>query len=259
MKGVAVSNAATVDFTGRVVVVTGASSGIGRAVAVSFADAGASVLGVGRNEQALAELSDAHGSIETFRCDVTEEGAAQAIVWAAVDRWGRLDVLVNNAGILVMMPLGEVTSDRVEDVFATNVVAPSVLAGAALPFLQKSRGAIVNVSSTFGHRPIAGASHYGASKAAIEHLTRSWALELASDGVRVNAVAPGPIESDALSSAGLAPADVEQIKQAEAARIPLGRRGTPEEIAVWVLRLADPTTQWLTGQVLTVDGGLENT
>ncbi|MCZ7456624.1 SDR family NAD(P)-dependent oxidoreductase [Streptomyces sp. WMMC940] len=97
------------------------------------------------------------------------------------------------------------------------------------------------------------------SKAAIEHLTRSWALELAPEGVRVNAVAPGPVESDALTAAGLPPAEVVQIKKAEAARIPLGRRGRPEEIAVWVLRLADPTTEWPTGQVLTVDGGLEVT
>ncbi|SDN75892.1 SDR family NAD(P)-dependent oxidoreductase [Streptomyces wuyuanensis] len=253
------SNELTVDFTGRVVIVTGASSGIGRAVALSFADAGAAVLGTGRNAQALGELSAAHASIETIRCDVTDEDAPEAIVRTAVDRWGRLDVLVNNAGILTMMPLREVTSDRVKQVFATNVVAPSLLAGAALPYLQESGGSIVNISSTFGHRPVAVASHYGASKAAIEHLTRSWALELAGDGVRVNAVAPGPIESDALSAAGLPPAEVEQIKKAEAARIPLGRRGRPEEIAVWVLRLADPSMEWLTGQVLTVDGGLEIT
>ncbi|MFI1469195.1 SDR family NAD(P)-dependent oxidoreductase [Streptomyces wuyuanensis] len=253
------SNELTVDFTGRVVIVTGASSGIGRAIALSFAEAGAAVLGTGRNEQALAELSAAQPSVETIRCDVTDEDAPEAIVRTAVDRWGRLDVLVNNAGILTMMPLREVTSDRVKQVFDTNVVAPSLLAGAALPYLQKSGGSIVNIASTFGHRPIAVASHYGASKAAIEHLTRSWALELAEDGIRVNAVAPGPIESDALSAAGLPPTEVEQIKKAEAARIPLGRRGRPEEIAVWVLRLADPSMEWLTGQVLTVDGGLEIT
>ncbi|WP_369243812.1 SDR family NAD(P)-dependent oxidoreductase [Streptomyces sp. R41] len=238
---------------------TGASSGIGRAVAVSFADAGASVIGVGRNAQALSELSDVHPSIETVRCDVTEEGAPQEIIRAAVERWGRLDVLVNGAGILEMMPLREVTFERVRRVFDTNVTAPSLLAGAALPYLQATRGSIVNIASTFGHRPIAVASHYGASKAAIEHLTRSWALELAPEGIRVNAVAPGPVESGALSASGLPQVEVERIKEAEVARIPLGRRGRPEEIAAWVLRLADPATEWLTGQVLTVDGGLEIT
>jgi NAD(P)-dependent dehydrogenase (short-subunit alcohol dehydrogenase family) len=113
------------------------------------------------------------------------------------------------------------------------------------------------VSSTFGHRPAAGFAHYAASKAAIEQLTRSWALELAPDGIRVNAVAPGPTESEALASAGL-PADaIEQIKTDEAARIPLRRRGEPAEVAAWIVRLADRHTSWLTGQVLTVDGGLE--
>lgn len=259
MKGSIVSNHLAVDFTGRVVIVTGAGSGIGRSVAMAFADAGAAVLGTGRNEQALAELAAVHESIETICCDVTEKEAPQAIVRAAVGRWGRLDVLVNNAGVFVSMPLREVTYDRVKKILDTNVTAPSLLASAALPYLQESRGSIVNVASTFGHRPLALAGHYAASKAAIEHLTRSWALELAADGIRVNAVAPGPVDTSALSASGLSPAEVQQIKDAEAARIPLGRRGRPEELAVWVLRLADPAVEWVTGQVLTVDGGLENT
>ncbi|MFF5263601.1 SDR family NAD(P)-dependent oxidoreductase [Actinomadura viridis] len=102
-----------------------------------------------------------------------------------------------------------------------------------------------------------GAAHYAASKAALEHLTRSWAVELAPERVRVNALAPGPTESEALSAAGLPDGVVEQIKQDESARVPLGRRGEPGEIATWILRLADPAATWLTGQVLTIDGGLE--
>jgi NAD(P)-dependent dehydrogenase (short-subunit alcohol dehydrogenase family) len=143
--------------------------------------------------------------------------------------------------------------------YAVNVVAPSLLASTALPYLKASQGVIVNVSSTFGHRPAAGAGHYAASKAALEQLTRSWALELAPDGIRVNAVAPGPTESEALTAAGLPDAVIEQIKADEAARIPLGRRGEPAEAAQWILRLADPHTVWLTGQILTIDGGLELT
>ncbi|MFJ7947780.1 SDR family NAD(P)-dependent oxidoreductase [Streptomyces sp. NPDC096354] len=244
-------------FDDHVVILTGAGSGIGRAAALAFAKEGARVLGVGRRPEALRETADLHPAIETLSADVSAAGAPEQIVRTAVDRWGRVDVLVNNAGVLAMMPLGQVTAEGINQLLATNVTAPSLLAGAALPYLRSSQGVIVNVSSTFGHRPIAHASHYGASKAAIEQLTRSWALELAPDNIRVNAVAPGPTESGALAGAGLSAGEIEHLKDAEAARIPLGRRGEPGEVAEWILRLADAQTAWLTGQVLTVDGGLE--
>jgi NAD(P)-dependent dehydrogenase (short-subunit alcohol dehydrogenase family) len=249
----------TGQFTGQVVIVTGAGSGIGRATAAAFADAGAHVLGVGRRTDALAGTAAQHPAIAVHPADITQDGAAEAVVQAAVGRWGRIDVLVNNAGVFTAMPLSEATAHRIAQLLDVNVTAPSVLASVALPYLKDSRGAIVNVSSTFGHRPAAGAGHYGASKAALEQLTRSWALELAPDGIRVNAVAAGPTESEALSAAGLPDAAVDQIKADEAARIPLGRRGDPTEIAGWILRLAGTGTAWLTGQVLTVDGGLELT
>src|SRR5690606_22390790 len=132
---------------------------------------------------------------------------------------------------------------------------PTLLARAALPHLKRTRGSISNVSSTFGHRPSPGAAHYGASKAALEHLTRPWALELAADGVRVNAVAPGPTETPMLERSGLTPEQVAAIKEAEAQRIPLGRRGEPEEVARWIVLLASPESAWVTGQVVGVDGG----
>jgi NAD(P)-dependent dehydrogenase (short-subunit alcohol dehydrogenase family) len=257
--GVTVPELTTSRFAGQVVIVTGAGSGIGRATATAFAAAGAHVLGAGRRAEALKATASQHPAIATLPADVTQDSVPQAVIQAALDRWGRIDVLVNNAGVFAAMPLGQITAIRIAEVLAVNVTAPSLLASAALPHLKASRGAIVNVSSTFGHRPAPGAGHYGASKAALEQLTRSWALELAPDHIRVNAVAPGPTDSEALTAAGLPDTVIDQIKTAERARVPLGRRGDPAEIAAWILRLSDAQTAWLTGQILTIDGGLELT
>ncbi|MEV2276806.1 SDR family oxidoreductase [Nocardiopsis sp. NPDC049922] len=246
-------------FSGRVAIVTGAGSGIGRATAIALARAGAHVLGVGRRRDALTETAAQHPGIAIHPADLRSPQVPAEVAEAAVSRWSRIDLLVNNAGATAMMPLADTQAARITDLFALNVTAPSLLAAAALPHLRLQRGTIVNVSSTYGHRPLPGAAHYAASKAAIEHLTRSWALELAPEGVRVNALAPGPTESEALSAAGLPEATVRQIKETEAQQIPLGRRGEPEEVAEWILRLADPGTTWLTGQVLTIDGGLDLT
>ena len=135
--------------------------------------------------------------------------------------------------------------------------APACLPRRRFPTWRRRRDRIVNVSSTFGSKPVAGLSHYAASKAALDHLTRCWALELAPQGVRVNAVAAGPTETGALTGMmGLSPEQAEAVKERERERIPLKRRGNPEEVARWIVSLADPASDWVTGQVITVDGGL---
>jgi NAD(P)-dependent dehydrogenase (short-subunit alcohol dehydrogenase family) len=238
----------------RTAVVTGGGSGIGRAVAVDLAERGADVLVVGRRADALAATASRHPGIRTHVADVGDAGDVAAIVPAALAGRGRLDVLVNNAGMGRPAALGDITADDAATMWTTNVLGPVLLAQAALPHLRAGGGSIVNVSSTFGAKPAPGISLYGATKAALEQLTRSWALELAEHGVRVNAVAPGPTESEALAAMGLSPDEIARLQAHEAATIPLGRRGRPEDVAPWVRALADPT-RWVTGQVVGVDGG----
>lgn len=242
---------------GRVAIVTGGGTGIGRAAALRLADLGAHVVIAGRREGTLRAVAEANEAIVPIAADVRDEGAAARLVGEAIERWGRLDALVNNAGAFAAAPLDEVTVTHLARLHDVNVVAPTLLAQAALAHLAGSRGVIVNVSSTYGHRPAAGASHYGATKAALEALTRSWAVELAPRGIRVNAVAPGPTETPILADSGLAPEVIEQVKADEARRIPLGRRGEPEDVARWIVALCDPAADWMTGQVVAVDGGLD--
>jgi NAD(P)-dependent dehydrogenase (short-subunit alcohol dehydrogenase family) len=155
------------------------------------------------------------------------------------------------------MPLTDVSAKRIIDIFAVNVLGPSLLAKESLPYLKETKGSIINISSTYGSKAGAALSHYGASKAALEYLTRCWALELAPMRIRVNAVAVGPTETGALEGMmGLSTEQAEAVKQQERERIPLGRRGHPNDISRWIISLADPAADWITGQVLAVDGGL---
>lgn len=240
-----------------VAIITGGSSGIGREAAIFLARLGAKVLITGRRQSAIDEVCALSDNIRGLVADVAHVDDAKRTVDEAVRRWGRLDVLVNNAGAGGIMPLSDVTAERIEEIFSVNVVGPSLLAAAAIPHLRASKGAIINISSTYGHKAGPALSHYAASKAALEHLTRCWALELAADGIRVNAIAAGPTESGALTGMmGLSVEQAEAIKAHERQMIPLKRRGEPADIARWIAMLAEPGSAWMTGQVLSVDGGL---
>jgi NAD(P)-dependent dehydrogenase (short-subunit alcohol dehydrogenase family) len=245
------------DFIGQVVLITGGGAGIGRAAAKRFAAAGAHVVVTGRREAPLRELAARQDGIDYLVADAGAPEDAARTVAAVIDAWGRLDVLVNNAGAGAILPLADAGAAQIRQIFDINVIGPSLLASAALPHLRASRGAIINVSSTFGHKAGAMLSHYGASKAALEHMTRCWALELATDGIRVNAIAAGPTETDFLAERmGLSEEQIAAVKEQETRSIPLGRRGMPDDVAGMLVALASKDSGWITGQVLAVDGGL---
>ncbi|MER7948439.1 SDR family oxidoreductase [Streptomyces sp. NPDC096079] len=239
----------------RVVVVTGAGTGIGRATARSFAGQGATVVAVGRRAEPLRETAEGHPGIHPFTADVTGDGAPEEIVRSVLTAHGRLDVLVNNAGISTGGPLGTLGRSVIGPLLETNLVAPVLLTQAAVPALRESRGVVVNVTTTIGQRGWPANSVYPATKSALETLTRCWAVELAPAGVRVVAVAPGAIETPIADHMGLSPEQREAVRSWQLAHTPLGRIGRPEEVAWAITALAAPDAAFLTGTVLPVDGG----
>ncbi len=235
---------------GQVVAVTGSSSGIGAATARAFAAAGAAVLvnsarSVADGEAVAASLPDAL----YVQGDITETGAPEHIVAAALERWGRLDTLVNNAGTTAVIPHHDIAAATVDvwrRIFEVNVFGTWAMTTAALPALREARGCVVNVASVAGVRPTGSSIPYAASKAALNHMTVLLAKVVGPE-VRVNAVAPGLVDTPWT-------ADWDVVREFVAQVTPLKRSGQPEDVAEVILSLA--RAGYVTGQVVVVDGGL---
>ncbi len=241
------------------VIVTGASSGIGRATAVRFGQAGGSVLAVGRDEAALAavaaDIEREGGRAAVHVADVTDARAPGEIVAAALEHFGALTTLVNAAGIIASGTV-ESTDDAAWDtMMEINATAPFRLMRAASPALVQSRGTVVNVSSVTGLRAFPGVLAYCVSKAALDQLTRCAALELASKGVRVNAVNPGVVVSNLHRRGGMNDENYGAFLTRARETHPLGRAGDAREIADLVFFLASDASGWITGETISIDGG----
>jgi NAD(P)-dependent dehydrogenase (short-subunit alcohol dehydrogenase family) len=240
-----------------VVLITGALTGIGRATALAFAHEGARIVVSGRREDAgealVAELRALQAEAEFIRADVRHEADVRALVEKTVARFGRLDVAINNAGTEgAKGPITEQSAESYAATFDTNVLGTILsLKHEMRVMLAQGSGSIVNLSSTMGHRGQANASMYVASKHAVEGLTKAAALEGAARGVRVNAVAPGPVETGMLTRF----AGSTERSAAMLAAVPAGRVGRPEEIAQAIVFLASNKAEFLTGQIVDVNGG----
>jgi 3-oxoacyl-[acyl-carrier protein] reductase len=242
------------DFNGKIAIVTGASRGIGRAIAVMLAARGAHVIAAARGENAAetaAAIHQAGGKGEAAGVDVTDASAVDSLVSGALGRHGRIDILVNNAGIARDQLILRMKREDWDQVIATNLTSAfSCVQAVVKPMVRQRAGRIISIGSVVGQMGNAGQANYAASKAGLVGFSRALARELASRNITVNVVAPGLVETD--MTKGLQ----DKAQGDWAAQIPLGRIGTPEDIAAAVCFLASDEASYITGQVLAVNGGM---
>ena len=240
---------------GRVALVTGASRGIGRALAVALGSVGAKVALTARSAETLAEAASAveaaGGETLVLPADVGDPDAAEAVTDAVVEHWGGLDVVVNNAGVIRQAKIVDMSLEDWDAVLTTNLRGVFLYTRAAMRRMGEGGGSIVNVASNFGLKAVRTYGAYCASKAAVLHLTRVAALEGARSGIRVNALAPGYIETDLNADVLGDPEVRERIEH----RVPMGRVASPDELVPAVLYLASQQSAYVTGECITIDGG----
>ena len=240
----------------KAVIVTGASSGIGAAIAELFAENGFRVLAAGRNMQALADIAEGTDAIVSWAGDLAGEGACERLVGDCVERFGRLDVLVNNAGIYIRGDAGETRAEDWRRTLAVNLDAPFYLSKAALPHLRESRGVIINIASDWGLQGGKRAAAYCASKGGLVLLTRGMALDHAAEGIRINAVCPGDVDTPMLVVEAVHDGLThEQALEKYGKDSPSGRVTRSEEVAALVLYLASDQAAQITGAAIPIDGG----
>lgn len=244
------------ELEGSVAIVTGASSGIGKATAKLFASQGAKVTLASRNKIAIEEtLSSLGGETLAVPADVTVEKDCERLIHETIDKFGRLDVLINSAGVIANGTIENTTLQQWDDMFKINVRSVFYLMHLAMPHLVKTKGNVVNVSSVNGERSFPNVLAYCSSKAALDHLTRCAALEVASKGVRVNAVCPGVTRTQLHRRGGMDEATYQKFLEHSKETHPLGRVGNADEIAELIFFLASPRANWITGVTYLIDGG----
>lgn len=251
------------EMKNKVALITGASSGIGRAAAYKFAEEGAQVVAVARRADRLAEVAaeiQSKGSVcKTIAADVTQESNIERIVRETVAAFGGIDVLINAAGIIANGTVENTNLQAWDDMFNVNVRAPFYLTQRALPHLIERKGNVVNVSSVTGIRAFPNVLAYCSSKAALDQFTHCMALEVASKGVRVNAVNPGVTVTMLHRTGGMNDEQYAAFLEHSKTTHPLGRVGTAEEVADLIYFLASPHARWITGVSMPIDGGRHQT